>query len=70
MFYVELTATDMDLIQGIFWRGQHPHVWSEFLSQCLNDILCCCGAGHSDTLCGEVASNPVLEVEPHHTMEL
>lgn len=70
MFSVELTATDVDLIQGILWRGQHPHVWSEFLSQCLDDVLCCRCAGHSDTLCGKVTSNPVLEVEAHHTMEL
>lgn len=70
MLSVELTATDVDLIQGIFWRGQHPHVWSEFLSQSLDDILRCCCAGHSDALCGEVAGYPVLEVEPHHPVEL
>lgn len=70
MLPVEPTAADVDLVQGIFGRGQHPHVWPEFLSQRLDDVLGRCCAGHSDALGGKVAGNPVLEVEPHHAMEL
>lgn len=29
--FMRLTAADVDLIQGVFWRGKHPHVWSELL---------------------------------------
>lgn len=65
-----LTATDVDLVQGVFWRGEHPHVWSELLGQRLDDVLRCRCAGDSDALGGEVAGDPVLEVEPHHAMEL
>lgn len=64
------TAADVDLVQGIPRRGQHPHVWPELLGQSLDDVLSRRRAGHSDALCGKVAGNPVLEVEPHHPMEL
>lgn len=65
-----LTATNMDLIEGVFRRRQHPHVRSELFCQRLDHILRGGRAGHSDTLCGEVPRHTVLEVKAHHAMEL
>lgn len=60
----------MDLIEGVFGRRQHPHIRSELFRQCLDHILRGRGAGHSDTLCGEVPRHSILEVKTHHAMEL
>lgn len=67
---VTLTSADVDLVQGVLGRGEHPHVRPELLGQRLDDVLRRGRARHSDALGGEVAGDPVLEVEPHHAMEL
>ncbi len=60
----------MDLIEGIFGRRKHPHIWSELFCQRLDHILRGRRAGHTDTLCGEVPRHSILEVKTHHAMEL
>lgn len=65
-----LTPADMDLVQGVFGRGEHPHVGPEFLGQRLDHVLRGGCAGHADALCGEVPGHSVLEVKAHYAMEL
>lgn len=60
----------MDLVEGVFGRGEHPHVGPELLGQRLDDILSGGRGGHADTLGGKVPCYAVLEVETHHAMEL
>lgn len=65
-----LTPADVDLVEGVFWRGEHPHVGPELLGQCLDDVLCCGRGGHADALGSKVPRHAVLEVETHHAVEL
>lgn len=60
----------MDLVEGVFGRGEHPHVGPELLGQRLDDILSGGRGGHADTLGGKVPCYAVLEVETHHAVEL
>lgn len=59
----------MDLVEGILGYGEHAHVWPELLNQLLDDVLACCVACHANTL-GRHLLPRVLEVEPHHPVEL
>ena len=65
-----LTPADVDLVEGVFWRGEHSHVGPELLGQRLDDVLSGGRGGHADTLGGKVPCYAVLEVETHHAVEL
>lgn len=59
----------MDLVERILRHGEHAHVRPELLYQLLDDVLGCGVAGHTNTL-GSHLLPRVLEVKPHHPMEL
>lgn len=65
-----LTPADVDLVQGVFGRGEHPHVGPEFLGQRLDHVLRGGCAGHADALGGKVPGYSVLEIKAHHAVEL
>lgn len=62
------TSISVDFVQCVFIGRQHAHVRSEFLHQDIHHFLCGGSACHADTFGHHIGS--VLEVEPHHSVEL
>lgn len=63
------TSILVDLVERVLGDGQHPHVRPELLDQRLDHVAAVGVAGHADALGGHLLAR-VLEVEPHHAVEL
>lgn len=62
------TSIGVDFVQRIFIGRQHAHVGSEFLHEDIHHFLRGGSARHADTFCHHIG--PILEVKPHHSVEL
>lgn len=63
------TSILVDLVERVLGDGEHPHVRPELLDQRLDHVAAVGVAGHADALGGHLLAR-VLEVEPHHAVEL
>ena len=58
------TSVHMDFIQGVLGEWQHAHVWTEFLDERFENILCGGATGNTDTFCRR--PDPLVLVEEAH----